>query len=211
MHKRMIVVSLMVALLTPAAARAGVTLGARLGWAIPGGDITEGIKLSDQIDGQVPLWLDLGWSFDQRLALGVYFRYAANVRDSDAIGSCDFWDADCGGYGLGAGAQLTWRLSPNAGPWIGAFGGFEALSFEARLRPGDNLADQAFRGWEVGGQGGIDFALGPVLLGPYVAVGVGRFTVVDLDLGDIGGPVADIRDEANHTWINLGLRLAFNL
>ncbi len=168
MHKRMLV-AVAVALLTPAAARAGFTLGARAAWAIPGGDITQGIKLSDQIDGQVPIWFDLGWTFDQRLMLGVYLRYAANVRDSDAIGSCDFFDADCGGYGLGAGAQLQWRLAGIAGPWLGAFGGFEALSFEARL--GDREADQAFRGWEVGGQGGIDFAWGPVVFGPYAAVG----------------------------------------
>jgi hypothetical protein len=141
--------------------------------------------------------------------LGAYFRYAANVRDSDAIGSCDFLDADCGGYGLGAGAQLQWRLAGIAGPWLGAFGGFEALSFEAGL--GDREADQAFRGWEVGGQGGIDFALGPVVLGPYATASVGRYTVIDLDLGDFGGPTADIADTANHYWIQLGLRLAFGL
>jgi hypothetical protein len=207
----MLVASLVVALLTPAAAHAGFTLGARAAWAIPNGDITEGIKLSDQIDGQVPIWLDLGWTVDQRLMLGIYFRYAMNVRDSDAISSCDFWDADCGGYGLGAGAQLQFRFAGPAGPWLGAFGGFESLSFEARLRPGDQNADQAFRGWEVGAQGGIDFAWGPVVLGPYAAVSVGRYTVIDLDLGDIGGPVADIADTANHTWIHLGLRVAFDL
>lgn len=208
MHRRMLV-AVAVALLTPAAARAGFTLGARAAWAIPGGDITEGIKLSDQIDGQVPIWFDLGWSFDHRLMLGVYFRYAANVRDSDAIGTCDFLDADCGGYGLGAGAQLQWRLAGIAGPWLGAFGGFEALSFEARL--GDRVADQAFRGWEVGGQGGIDFAWGPIVLGPYAAVGAARYTVIDLDLGEFGGPTVDIADTANHYWIHLGLRIAFGL
>jgi hypothetical protein len=205
----MLVAMVAVALLTPAAARAGVMLGARAAWAIPSGDITEGIKLSDQIDGQVPVWLDLGWSVDQRLMLGVYFRYAANVRDSDAIGSCDFLDADCGGYGLGAGAQLQWRFAGLAGPWLGAFGGFEALSFEAGL--GDRDADQAFRGWEVGAQGGIDFALGSIVLGPYATAGVGRYTVIDLDLGDFGGPTADLEDTANHYWFNLGLRLAFDL
>lgn len=209
MHRRMLVV-LAVALLTPAAARAGIALGARTAWAIPGGDITEGIKLSDQIDGQVPIWLDLGWSsLDRRLMLGTYFRYAANVRDSDAIGSCDFLDANCGGYGLGAGAQVQWRPAGVAGPWLGAFGGFEALSFEARL--GEREADQAFRGWEVGAQGGIDFALGPVVLGPYASASMGRYTVVDLDLGDVGGPTADIEDTAAHYWIHLGLRLAFSL
>lgn len=209
MSRRMLVAAAAAVLLTPGLSHAGIVLGARSGWSIPTGDVTEGIELPDQIDGQVPIWFDLGWSLPPNLMLGVYFRYAANVRDSDAIGSCDFLDADCGGYGIGAGAQLQWRLTGPAGPWLGAFGGFEALSFEARL--GDRDADQAFRGWELGAQGGIDFALGPVALGPFAAVGMGRYTVVDLDLGSLDDDTLDIEDPSNHVWITLGLRLVFGL
>lgn len=209
MHKRIAVASLVVALLTPTAAHA-FFLGARVGWAIPGGDLREGTDLSDQFDGQVPIWVDLGWSVADRVVVGVYGRFAPNVRDSSAIEDCDFPDTDCGGYGLGLGGQLAFRFGPrNAGPWIGAFGGFEALSFEEAFA--GETADQAFRGWELGAQGGIDFAWGPLVLGPYASVSVGRFTVVDADLSDIGGPTTAIPDAANHTWIQIGLRAAFDL
>lgn len=210
MARRMLVVSVAVALLAPGLASGGFVLGARGGWAIPGGDLTEGAKVSDQIDGQVPIWVDLGWTVADQLTLGAYVRFAPNVRDSSAIDRCDLVDADCGGYGLGAGAQVAFRLVPGkAGPWLGAFGGFEALSFEQGLDT--RAADQALRGWELGAQGGIDFAWGPIVLGPYVTFSFGRFTVLDLDLGDVGSPTFEIPDEATHRWLQLGLRFALAL
>lgn len=211
MYKRIVVASLVVALLTPAAAQAGFLLGTRVGWAIPGGDLREGQDLSDQIDGQVPIWVDLGWSVADQLILGAYFRYAPNIRDSEAIDQCDLANADCGGYGLGLGAQLAFRFGKrNAGPWLGAFGGLESLSFEQAF--GDGVADQSFRGWELGAQGGIDFAWGPVVLGPYATFGWGRYTVLDNDLLDLDETgTLELGDPSDHTWLQLGLRVAFDL
>lgn len=217
MHTKVAVVVLAVAALAaPAPAAAGFVLGARAGWAFPMGEVSEGQDLDDVVRGQIPLQVDLGWRFADQLTLGAYVRLSPGVVADNLEDACDLGDVDCDGpFGFAAGAQLEFALTQDrAGPWIGAFGGFESLNFDDVPRGiGESgRIDFKYRGWEVGLQGGIDFAWGALAIGPYASASIGRFVDTETDIsGD--GVRADIpeRDEANHTWVQVGLRGAFSL
>lgn len=215
MHMRVGVVVLAVAaLLAPLPATAGIVLGARAGWAFPMGEVRDGLDLDSVVRGQIPLQVDLGWRFADQFTLGAYVRLAPGVVANNIEDACDASRVDCDGpFGFAAGGQLELTLTPGrAGPWVGAFGGFESLNFDDVPRGIDETGriDFKFRGWEAGLQGGIDFAWGVLAIGPYASVSIGRYTDTERDVsGDDVIIDVEEEDEANHTWIQVGLRGAF--
>src|SRR5512145_1208112 len=76
--------------LFPVVAAAQVSLGLRAGYAIPYGDLQEDSKLSDQLDGQVPIQLDAMYRLTPSTAAGLYFSYgvdrvASALKDRSAL------------------------------------------------------------------------------------------------------------------------------
>ncbi|ABS24380.1 hypothetical protein [Anaeromyxobacter sp. Fw109-5] len=208
-----VVVALALAgLAAPVTASAGFVVGARVGWAFPFGELRNGVDLDSAVRGQIPLQVDLGWRFADRLMLGGYARLSPGVVGDNVEDACDASSLDCDGpFGWAVGGQVDVRLAPgNAGPWIGAFGGFEALTYGDVSEAVDtDSLELSYEGWEVGAQGGIDFAWGPIVIGPWASVSWGRFTEIS---AEIGGRDTDIPewDEATHTWVQVGLRGALD-
>jgi hypothetical protein len=215
MHKRVAVVVLAIAALgAPLPAAAGLMVGARAGWAFPIGEVRNGLDLDSVVRGQIPLQVDLGWRFADQFTLGGYVRLAPGVVANNIEDACDASRVDCDGpFGFAAGGQFELTLAPGrAGPWLGAFGGFESLNFDdVPRRVGETgRIDFKYRGWEAGVQGGIDFAWGVLAIGPFASASIGRYTATEQDIS--GEDVTrDVIDEANHYWIQVGLRgaLAF--
>jgi len=64
-------------------------LGLRLGYALPPGDAAEGVKLSDGLSGQIPIWLDVGYMVTPNMLVGLYGQYGfAQVKSCDDGADC---------------------------------------------------------------------------------------------------------------------------
>jgi hypothetical protein len=130
----------------------GYTLGARIGFALPVGDITSALL------GAMPLWVDAGRRFSTALVLGVYGYFGVAFP---VIGA---------GYGFGFGAEGQYTLSaPIFGldPWVGATFGYDIASISA-LGATNSLSGP------VGGvQAGLDYRQG---FGPFAAFSIGSYS-----------------------------------
>jgi hypothetical protein len=188
------------AALAPSGADAGFTLGARLGFALPGGDFVEHSSFSDVVDWSVPLQLDVGGR-GQHLAFAGYLRFAPG-KLALAVESDSFLD-------LGVGIQASYHFSTaKAGPWVGGFVGWERLTFNVPLGVDEGRLTET--GWEYGVQGGLDFAWGGFTLGPYGAIALGRFAEQTVDDPRSGTTNTNaISNESTHAWFSIGLKTAF--
>jgi len=206
--RKFLVSLVLAATLAPSAANAGLVLGGRLGVAFPGGDVVKDSKLADSVDWAVPFQLDLGYRIGQQLTLGGYLRVAPGKLDSAVKDSCDLNGQSCSSWDIGLGAQVDFRFrQANAGPWLGAFAGYERLRSDTTEGP-DTLS-LSLSGWEIGAQGGIDFTWGVLALGPYGAIGAGQFTTGKVELNGTEIDSGSITDKGTHTWIQVGLRVGF--
>jgi len=69
------------------------------------------------------------------------------------------------------------------------------------------------RGWEATVGGGVDHRLSNAfVVGPFLSVGVGQYTVQHVTLSDQGTVAGGGVDSAKtHQWVNLGVRGRFDL
>jgi hypothetical protein len=135
----------------------GFELGARLGFSVPFGQITQGVE------GAMPLWIDAGRRFSKQLVLGVY-GYAAVAFP--VVGA---------GYGFGFGGEGQYFLSqPILGlnPWVGA--GFGYLVANVSFMG----STTTIGGPEGGVQLGLDYKNG---FGPYAGFTVGSYSGQGVD------------------------------
>ena len=194
------------ALAAPATSRAGVFLGARLGYAIPGGDVRSGLSNKDITSSQIPLQLDLGYAglFDM-IAIGAYGAVGFQQVGSQLKNQCSANGASCDAKLWKIGAQAN--VHPLLGLWAGVYGGWEQQSISGGYAGQSGTV--SMRGWETGVQGGWDFGLLGVKFGPYASWSTGKFqsaastggyTQANLDMGS-----------ANHSWLTLGVRGVFGL
>ncbi len=204
---RKVLACLAAAALAPSAAdAAGFFLGARLGAAFPGGEIGSGDKVGDFVDWAAPVQLEIGGSGKQ-LTLAAYLRYAPGILDASVKSGCAADGATCSGSDLGLGGEVLWHFSPGrAGPWVGGFAGWELLRYE--YAPPGNKVAITDSGWELGAQGGIDFAWGILTLGPYGAIALGEFGKATAEVNGSSN-TQSISDKGTHTWWQVGVRTAF--
>src|SRR5450432_597419 len=85
-------------------------LGLRLGYAVPSGKVSgdttvagvtvPGVKLSDGISGQVPIWIDAGYMVTPNILVGLYGQYGfAQTKNCEAGASCSAHDIRFGVQG----------------------------------------------------------------------------------------------------------------
>jgi opacity protein-like surface antigen len=217
----------------PGVAAAQVSLGVRAGYAIPAGDAYEAsgfgsFKQNDLAKGAVALQVDASWRFSSSLSAGLYYGYGLGTAGSKLKTFCSTPGASCDSpttsrYGVQA--AYTLGLGLPIDPWIGVSAGLQTASFKVKnfiygvnpftAPPTPLVADLkgTLRGWEAGVEGGVDFRLiGPVVIGPFVSVGIGQYTVQDVSLSDQGKVKGGGVDTAKtHEWITLGLRGRFDI
>ena len=218
MHRMLM--ALLVAAALPAAASAQVTLGLRVGYAIPNGDLQKDAKLSDQLSSQVPIQADVMYRITPVVAAGIYASYApaqvaSALKDQSAL---------LVGPGASTSASL-WRLGLQATyafprdafvPWVGLGSGLEVGNFEVKNGPAKITGTT--RGWEwLNLQAGADYAFTKVVAaGVYASWAVGKYyyqggevSGTGLADGSAGGGLGS--DAATHSWFSFGLRGRFDL
>jgi hypothetical protein len=205
MTKMIKVAGLALALLVlPSVAQAQLQLGARLGYAIPGGSIDKGESYSSFTSSQVPLQVDVGYRFEQ-FSLAVYFAYAPGQTGSFIDGQCA--GITCSTYGMMYGVSGIWNFAPKAGmqPWIGARLGSEYLQF--KFEGGGASTTLTTSAFDIGFQGGLDFALGPITLGPYLSYDTAKFSKITLEGGGSSASQSIPSDQQTwHNWFAIGAK-----
>jgi hypothetical protein len=179
-------------------ARAEPFLALRLGVARAFGSAAADVPASDAVPFHFPLQLDALWR---------YRRAAAGLYGSWGRGTVDSCEGSCSATVWRAGIQAAWTFAPVRGaePWAGASAGYEWATAR-RARAGSEV-DATWRGWELlAAQGGIEWRVArAVALGPFLVVGLGRYTDLSVDTG-LDSASAPIRDRAVHGWVQLGVR-----
>jgi hypothetical protein len=212
MRKLMILGGALTAFLLPAAAEAQVTLGARLGYAIAGGDAVKDGKLSDLLKGTIPIQLDVGYAVIPDLTIGAFVSYGFGRLAKDVKDACDADSVDCSVSSTVFGVQGLYSfssVSPTLVPWVGLGVGYESMKFKASL--GGESATVTYTGWELAKlQAGADYKMGSMRVGPFLSYSFGQFGKAKLEGGG-QSESADITDKGTHTYLTIGVRGQFGL
>jgi hypothetical protein len=173
-----------------------IRLGLRLGYALPLGSSADGVKMSDELSGQIPIWIDAGYMVTPNILVGLYGQYGFVQTKSSCTG--------CSAHDLRFGVQGQYHLSPteSADPWLGLGIGYESLG----LSQGGE--DGSLKGFEfLNLQGGADFKVADALaVGPFLSFSLGKYSSAT-----VNGVSGDIPQTATHEWLTLGVKGTFGL
>ena len=204
-----------------------IEIGLRVAYAIPFG--TRGTtethridtKLSDEINGMIPIEIDAGYRITPRFYVGLSFQYGfAFVNTStnpECAGDPRFsptgQSLSCSSRDLRLGANAQVHLAPGHSfdPWLGLGVGYEWLSFDVSGPLINATVDAAASGLESANfQLGGDIAVARnVAVGPFFGVSLGHYRSVSMT-----GPAVystEVTNEALHEWLEFGLRGAFDV
>ncbi len=197
MQKLLVTVVAALAFLAPTQARAVIFLGARVGYAMPSGDVQQSAPMKNNISANIPIQVDAGMSVLSILSLGVYGSYGPTSIAKDLKNSCSALGVSCSGQNLRFGVQANLRppLILNS-LWGGVFAGLE------RQKLSIGSSDATYSGWETGLQAGYDFSVLPFIrIGPFASYSFAQFT---------SASGATIGTKAQHTALTFGLRGLFD-
>jgi hypothetical protein len=188
----------------PAVARAGPELALRLGVAPAVGSAAADVDVADAIPLQFPIQLDALWRAGS-FGAGVYGSWGPARAGQCGSG------ATCSASVARVGIQAPWtfRSAGRMEPWLGLAAGYEwARSEETR----SSTLRTTYSGFEpIAVQGGVEWRLARwFAAGPYVLLGLGRYTRYSVDTGFDAGST-DIPAPAFHLWFHGGVRARFVL
>jgi hypothetical protein len=193
-------------LVLPTAAGAQFQLGARIGYAIPGGSIFQNLTLQNFTASQVPIELDLGYRFTPAFSLTLYAAYAPGTVGSFIKDGCASFGSTCATHGVDIGLAAAWNFAPQAGmqPWLGARLGSEALYVDEKN--GGVTTTLSANALAFGLEGGLDFGLGAFNLGPYLSLTTAKFSKLK-----VAEEITDIPSDQRtwHNWFTIGARALF--
>ncbi len=215
MARKLATLTAAVLLLAPAASRAQVLLGARLGYAFGGGDVgnfsSGSIHMSDWTKSQVPVQFDLLFKVAPSLAIGPYASLAWAQPGGDLQDLCDSAGMDCNATIMRLGVEAMFTV-PQPGPfkpWFGAGLGYEWS--KVHTTGGGASGDRTLGGFEfLNLQAGGDLKIAPLFrIGPFVQLSLAQYSSVDSSGG--WGDLNHIPSKKVHEWFQIGVRGMFDL
>jgi hypothetical protein len=184
----------------------GLTLGAKVGYALPMGEADKGEKLGDLFSGMVPLQAELGYRLDRSWSVGLYAQYGfVSVKSSLCPAG-----VSCSGVStrLGVQGQYTFDRTPGVRPWLGAGVGFEWTSI--RVSAGGASETLKIDGTEyLNLSAGGDWLVSPRLwAGPFITLTIAQYSTVSA----LGQSVTIPSDQKRlHQWLILGVKGSLEL
>lgn len=190
---------------------------ARLGVALPSGDLANKVPASDNVSMMVPFGVGAGVRWPSGTYLGAYFSYGILAMKHGGVACPAGWTR-CTGHDVRLGAEMLFHLRSRkpVDPWFGFGFGYEWLTYHASLaQSAGELTDTVtIEGYEyLNLQLGIDFALrkaltlGPVLTFTFASYG-------DLTAERTGSATSPSTSQGIasgfHTWVFVGARGSFS-
>jgi hypothetical protein len=193
----------------------GLTLSARVGFGLPGGDISDdrdatGARIDPGLDQllerKIPILLELGYRFGPTVWGGLFLELGPASVDDDFCPP----GPDCEANDIRFGVDVQFHLQPRAAvdPWIGIGLAAEFLEVEAYDPSVDRVSDFSWGGLELPLlEAGLDVALSDRgSIGPYVSWSIAHFTRWDVATPGFADESGRIDERAIHTWIEIGLK-----
>ena len=192
-------------LAAPGAASAGPAVALRLGYGASSGDASKGTPMSDVVQAEVPIQLDLLWRFGEHVSAGAYYAYGFGRISSGVASRCDALGASCSVWTMRAGAFFHYafpEVSERFVPWVGAGMGWEWARDSVSSPLGSTRHDLS--GWELLSlEGGADWSASRKLrIGPYAGIRWTEYKRLD---------GYSIVNQTFHSWTGFGLRGTYDL
>jgi hypothetical protein len=197
----------------------GFELGLRAGYGVPVGNAFVAFssqvppvqivtRLSSLIEGQVPIWLDLGYRLRNGLYLGGYAQIGPGIQEQCTPPDCYFFDLR-----VGFNARYHFLAGRRVEPWVGLGLGYELL-YQQRYTTilGTRFSSSAaLHGFEfLNAQVGVDFRVTRQwALAPFFTCAVSQYERLT---SRTAGAVSSRTDfeKTVHLWLLFGLRVAYN-
>jgi outer membrane protein W len=214
----------------------GIEIGLRTGYMVPLGDINAAgnqgyggiiinlpeIKLSDEVTGGVPFWIDAGYRVTPNIFVGGFLEYAILFPASQATAAgpggvavtvgCPS-GASCSAHTFIYGLQGHYHFLPDGpfDPWVGVGIGYESLSGNSSLN--GRSTDLGVTGWQfLNLQVGGDYKAMPNLgLGPFLAFSVGKFGSQSTTPAGGATTTVELQNTALHEWLTIGVRGVYDI
>jgi hypothetical protein len=187
----------------------GFQIGARLGYALPTGQLGGGsfnTHVSDLETASVPVGLDAGVRLTPRLYVGGTVTWGPGITPNVG-GPCSGSAVHCAEHDMQARAEARFYFAPQAAStgWFAVGVGWEVATFAQSVgsySATSTLTGPIFPDLELG----VDVKTrSGIALGPYIGLTVSTFVTDGVD--PAAAPVATwIPNPSPHTWITLGLR-----
>jgi outer membrane protein len=205
----------------PAVKESGLSLGVSAGYAIPMGSAESGTSFSSQIGGGIPLQVELGWRFSPLVYVGGYFQYAFASAGSAWDATCNAAGNSCSASDMRFGVDVRFTLARSGPllPWVGVGAGYEIAKVSVTLG-GQTVDALTTKGFEFGHLSlGLDYrATHWFRVGPFATLTFAQFSSFDTQVDTttnpptIGGSRSiDISNKAFHEWLQLGVKMSFDL
>jgi len=199
--KRLWLLSALLVAAIPGFAQAQWYAGARLGYAMAGGQAASGSNMSDGLKSQIPIQVEGGYRLLSKLAVGGYFSYGPGQVGSVCEGT------SCSASVMRLGAEAAWQFDRwlTLLPWAGLGIGYEWANYQAKS--GSDTLKLTYRGFEyLDLQGGLEYPLREgVSVGPFASFALARYTNLDVK-SPLGNSTGSIPSQATHSWLTLGVR-----
>ena len=193
------------------ASRTGPEIGGRLGFMLPLGNFSRGISFGDAVASGIPVMIDVGYRFVPQVYVGLYGQFAWVFRPSDSCpgnATCTAQD-----YRFGINAAYHIPVGNSYEIWVGGGAGYEILHTSTSA---DSISiGSTFTGLEYFNlQSGFDILTDPqTRVGPYLSFSGGQYSSASTSASGTSqarDSDSDIKDQALHYWIALGVRGAYS-
>lgn len=203
--RKLLMLGSLIALLTPMASHAQVSLGLRLGYAPAMGDAAKEAPMKDIVKSQIPIQLDALYRITPDIAAGLYFSYGIAQLNSDMSDACDAAGVSCSASNMRLGLEGRYTFNSVKAPmvpWAGVGFGYEWSTIKGSM--GGLSADATTTGLEfLNVQVGGDYRVNDQFsVGPYLQFSVGQFSSVEGE---------SITDKGIHQWLGFGIAGKFDL
>lgn len=207
--RRILLALLATAAVAPATASAGLVLGAGTALSRTGGSIMQGAPMSDFSDWAVPLHLEAGWKFADRLTLVGFFDLGFGIVGGDFATSCDISGDDCLVNQSRVGALARWNFMAGGqlDPFVGIGYASETLAVERTSTMSGVTLNYRGAAFEL--QGGLDYwVTDRFSVSPWLGVSFGTYT--EGKAVSSFGDWESIPDTKGHTQVTAGVRVGWD-
>jgi hypothetical protein len=195
----------------PMPADRGLQLGARLGYALPNGSLSNESSLSTSLTGleagTVPIGIDVGYRLSRRVYLGGTLAWGAGLAPS-AGGACPANDS-CFRQDAQLRAEARYYFAPDrrVGAWASIGAGWEIATFSessGSVTSTATLTGPVLADFELG----FDVRRAALAIGPYFGMSLAEFLTHGQSPAEVPVPTW-IDNPSVHAWFTLGLRGAY--